>query len=108
MGSPAPSQIFLQRVASPNQLAPQRTYVDSPRSVPNDYSPYSVPVEPQFEFDQSQELYVNVNDDPHIYDLGPTGAIPVEPQFVQPQIAQPAESSNLLFMVSYYLFGNSS
>ena len=105
VGSPAPSQIFLHRVASPNHLASQHTYVDSPRSVPVDYSQYSAPTEQQhFEYDHSQELYAN--DDPHIYDFGPNGALHVDQQFVTQQLGQNGDHNNLLFMVSplSYLF----
>ena len=85
----------MQRVASPNHLA-QRNYVDSPRSVPVDYSQYSATTEQQFEYEQTPELYVS--DDPHIYDFGPNGAMSVG-QFVQPQIPQNADANHLLFMV---------
>jgi hypothetical protein len=93
IGSPVPSQIRLQRVASPNHIVSQHGYVDSPRSVPAEYSQYSAPTE-HFEYDQGQELYVN--DDPHVYDFGPGGPLPVEHQFVQPQQNVDA---NLLYMV---------
>lgn len=99
IGSPAPSQILLQRVASPNHLASQQTYVNSPRSVPSEYSQLQAPVEQQFDYEQNPELYAN--DDPHIYDFGPNGPLPVESRFVQPQIPQNAETNNLLFMVSF-------
>ena len=99
MGSPTPSQILLQRVASPNHLASQHTYVDSPRSVPADYSQYSAPAEqPQFDYDQNQELYGN--DDPHIYDFGPNGAL-VDAPFAQPQVPQASDVNGLVFMVSH-------
>ncbi len=94
VGSPAPSQILLHRVASPNHLV-QHTYVDSPRSVPADYQQYSAPAE-HFEYEHTPETYIN--DDPHIYDFGPNGALPVDHQFVQPQVSQ-ADVNNLLFMV---------
>jgi hypothetical protein len=98
VGSPAPSQILLQRVASPNHLASQQqqhTYVDSPRSVPIDYTQYHTPQEQQhFEYDQSQELYTH---DEHIYDFGPNGALPVDPQFMSQQMHP--ENNNLMFMV---------
>ena len=94
VGSPAPSQILLHRVASPNHLV-QHTYVESPRSVPADYQPYSAPAE-HFEYEHTPEMYAN--DDPHIYDFGPNGSLPVDHQFVQPQVPQP-DANNLLFMV---------
>jgi hypothetical protein len=93
IGSPAPSQILLHRVASPNHLG-QHSYVESPRSVPVDYSQYSGQSE-HFEYEHTPELYVN--DDEHIYDFGPNGALQVEHQFVPPQMPQP--DNNLLFMV---------
>lgn len=101
IGSPAPSQILLHRVASPNHLASQHVYVDSPRSVPMEYSQqYSVPTEQHFDYEQSPEMYVN--EDPHIYDLGPNGALPMDPQFVQPQIQQSVDANNLMFMVLFH------
>jgi hypothetical protein len=99
MGSPTPSQLLLHRVASPNHIAAQRLYADSPRSVPVDYSqqyPSQEQQQQQFEYDQSQEIYVN---DDHIYDFGPNGALPVEPQFVQSQPPQPSEAASLMFNV---------
>jgi hypothetical protein len=103
IGSPAPSQILLHRVASPNHLASHHAYVDSPRSVPVEYSQqYSAPTEQHFEYEQTPELYVN--EDPHIYDFGPNGALPVDPQFVQPQIQQSTDANNMMFMVLVQCF----
>jgi len=102
MGSPAPSQLLLHRVASPNHLAGQRLYAESPRSVPADYSQqYPSQEQPQqFEYEQTQELYMN---DDHIYDFGPNGALPLEPQFVQPQPHPASEATNLMFNVSHQI-----
>ena len=93
IGSPAPSQIFLHRVASPNHLASQHQYVDSPRSVPVDYSQqqYSAPSEQHFEYEHTPEIHtpeMYVNDDPHIYDFGPNGALQTDAQFAHPQMPQ--------------------
>jgi|SRR5271154_2269063 len=96
IGSPAPSQILMHRVASPNHLASQHHYVESPRSVPHDYSQYPTPAEThaQVAFDHpTPELYVN--DDPHIYDY----PLPVDPQFVQ-QISPNQDAHPVMFMVS--------
>jgi hypothetical protein len=97
IGSPAPSQILLRRVASPNHLASQR-YVESPRSVPVDYSQYEQREQhEQFQYEQSQEMYGN--DDPHIYDFGPNGPLPVDPQFQQQDISQNGDAGHFLYMV---------
>jgi len=93
IGSPAPSQILLHRVSSPNHLVSQHQYVDSPRSVPLDYSQqqYTAPSEQQFEYEHTPEIHppeMYVNDDPHIYDFGPNGALPPDPQFAHPQMPQ--------------------
>src|SRR5438046_10410661 len=93
IGSPAPSQMFLHRGASPNHLS-QHSYVDSPRSVPTEYSQYNSGQTEHFEYENTPELFVN--DDSHIYDFGPIGALP-DPQFVQPDLSQ-ADTNNLLFM----------
>ena len=94
IGSPTPSQILLQRVASPNHLG-QHSYVESPRSVPVDYNQYSSQAE-HFEYEHTPELYVN---DPHIYGFGHNEALSVDHQFVQPQMPQPDANNNLLLMV---------
>jgi hypothetical protein len=98
MGSPVPSQLLLHRVASPNHLVGQRLYGESPRSVPADYPQHypSSQEQQQFEYEQAQELYIN---DDHIYDFGPNGALPVEPQFVQPQ--PPPSEQALMYNVSH-------
>jgi len=98
IGSPAPSQILLHRVASPNHLASHQ-YVESPRSVPHDYSQYPTPTETHgpVTFDHpTPELYAN--DDPHIYDY----PLPGDPQFVHQQIS-PQDAHPMMFMVSIVL-----
>ena len=96
VGSPAPSQLLLHRVPSPNQLA-QHQYVQSPRSVPSSdhLFHYSTPSE-HFEYDHSQELYVN-ND--QMFEYNGNGALQVDQQFVQQQLSPNGESTNLMFMV---------
>jgi len=99
IGSPAPSQILLNRVASPNHLS-QHQYVDSPRSIPAEFSqPYPAQTEQSFDYAHTPEEYAA--EDPHIYDFGPNGPLPVDPQFAQPQLSHPppAEPANLLFVV---------
>jgi hypothetical protein len=98
IGSPAPSQILLKRVASPNHLG-QPQYVESPRSVPLEYSHYHTPNESQFEYSE-QEVYVN--EDPHVYDF-PNG-VPVDQQYVPSHGPQhPNPTNNMLFAVLSYL-----
>jgi len=104
--SPAPSQILLKRVASPNHHLVQPQYVDSPRSVPIEYAHYqpATAVEPplpphqhqHYEYQDHQEVYVN--DDPHMYDFGPN-AVPIDPQFVNSPSSQPEQNTNLLYAV---------
>lgn len=95
IASPAPSQILLKRVASPNHLG-QPQYVDSPRSVPLEYAQYHTP-EHQFEYEGQQEIYVN--EDPHMYDFAPNN-VPVEHHFVPSQSSQPNEpNTNMLYAV---------
>lgn len=96
-GSPAPSQILLHRVASPNHLA-QSQYIDSPRSVPSSdhVFQYSTPSEHNFEYDNSQELYVN---NEQMYDYNSNGGIHVEQQFVPQELSSNGETTNLMFMV---------
>jgi hypothetical protein len=107
IGSPAPSQILLHRVASPNHLASQHHYVDSPRSVPVDYAQqYSAPTEQHFEYEHTPEMHtpeMYVNDDPHIYDFGPNGALQPEPQFAHPQMHQQQEANNFIYTVFFFL-----
>src|ERR1700736_5906283 len=97
IGSPASSQILLRRVASPNHLASAHHYVESPRSVPVDYSQYEQLQREQFQYEQPQEMYVT--DDPHIYDFGPNGPLPVEPQFAQPEMGHNGDASHFMYMV---------
>jgi|SRR5579862_7272370 len=99
IASPAPSQILLKRIASPNHLV-QPQYLESPRSVPIEYSQYHTP-EHQFEYQEQPEIYVN--EDPHMYDFGPN-SVHVEQQFVpsqSPQISEP--NNNMLYAVSHSL-----
>jgi hypothetical protein len=102
IGSPAPSQMLMHRVASPNHLAGHgHSYVDSPRSVPTDFSQssYATQSEQSFEYAHTPEAEYST-DDPHIYDFGPNGPLPVDHQFMQPQLSQPSsEPSNMLFVV---------
>jgi hypothetical protein len=100
IGSPASSQILLRRVASPNHLASAHHYVESPRSVPVEYA-YEREQE-RFHYEQSQEIYVN--DDPHIWDLGPNGPLNVEPQFPQTDMSQNGDNSHFLYMVCHGLY----
>jgi len=103
IGSPAPSQLFMHRVASPNHLVNSQQYADSPRSVPVEYTHYaaptSQPTEQRYEFQNNQEMFTN---DDHIYDFGPNGALPVEPQFAHPDMSQNGANGangNFLYMV---------
>jgi len=98
VGSPVPSQIHFNRVASPNHLS-QSQYIDSPRSVPSSDQvfQYSTPSEHNFDYDHSQELYVN---NEHMYDYNSNGGLQVEQQFVQQQLSPNGETTNLMFMVS--------
>ena len=99
VGSPVPSQIHFNRVASPNHLS-QSQYIDSPRSVPasDHVFQYSTPSEQHFDYDHSQELYVN---NEHMYDYNSNGGLQVEQQqFVQQQLSPNGETTNLMFMVS--------
>ena len=102
IGSPVPSQILLHRVASPNNLASQHQYVDSPRSVPVDYSQqYPAPPDQRFEYEHTPEIQtpeMYVNDDPRIYDFGPNGALQPDVQFAQPQIHQ-QEPNHFMYAV---------
>lgn len=99
IGSPVPSQMLLHRVASPNHLS-QHSYVDSPRSVPAEFSQqYSSQTEQCFEYAHTSEEYPA--EDPHIYDFGPNGPLPVDHHFGQPQLSQShVEPNNLLFVVT--------
>jgi hypothetical protein len=99
IGSPVPSQMLLHRVSSPNHLT-QHSYVESPRSVPAEFShPYSNQTEQSFEYAHIPEEYAA--EDPHIYDFSPNGLLPTDPHFVQSQSPHPssAEAANLLFVV---------
>jgi len=101
IGSPAPSQILLQRVASPNHLG-QHAYIESPRSIPDNFH-YSAAPEQQFDYEQNSEMYVN--EDPHIYDFGPNGALPADTQFVQQQVPSQGDISHVpMFLVSFIHF----
>jgi hypothetical protein len=96
VGSPAPSQILLHRVSSPNHLA-QHQYVESPRSVPSSdhVFHYSTPSE-HFEYDHSQELYIH---NEQMYEYNGNGSLQVEQQFVQQHLSPSGETTNLMFMV---------
>jgi hypothetical protein len=96
IGSPLPSQILLHRVASPNHLvAQQQHFVDSPRSVPHEFSQYSAPSD-HFEFEQAHTPNAYLNEEPQMYEFNANGAMVVDPQFAEPQ---PSVDQRFLYAV---------